>query len=92
MGFSVISDKIGPVKEQNIYADFSYTVTTSEEGRLAFGLKGGITLLDIGLVSLILPQDPDDPLFRDNVNLSDPNFGAGIYYYTEKFYAGLSAP
>lgn len=92
MGFSVISDEIGPVREQNIYADFSYTVTTSEEGRLAFGLKGGVTLLDIGLASLILPQDPDDPLFRDNVNKTFPNFGAGIYYYTEKFYAGLSAP
>ena len=92
MGFSVISDEIGPVKEQNIYADFSYTVSTSEEGRLAFGLKGGITLQDIGLVSLLLPQDPNDPLFADNVHENYPNFGAGIYYYTEKFYAGISAP
>jgi len=25
LGFSVISDKIGPVKEQNAFADFSYT-------------------------------------------------------------------
>jgi len=92
LGFSVIADEIGPVKEQNIYADISYTLTTSEEGRLAFGLKGGITLQDIGLVSLLLPQDPNDPLFADNVNEVYPNFGAGIYYYTDKFYAGLSAP
>jgi type IX secretion system PorP/SprF family membrane protein len=92
VGLSAISDQIGPVKEQNIYADFSYTLRTSEEGRLAFGLKGGVTLQDIGLVSLILPQDPNDPLFSDNVNEVYPNFGAGLYYYTEKFYAGLSAP
>ena len=91
-GFSVIADEIGPVKEQNIYADISYTISTSEEGRLAFGLKGGVTLQDIGLVSLLLPQDPNDDLFRDNVNEVYPNFGAGLYYYTEKFYAGFSAP
>jgi len=36
MGLSVIADEIGPAKEQNIYADFSYTLTTSQEGRLAF--------------------------------------------------------
>ena len=92
MGFSVIADEIGPVKEQNIYVDLSYTLTTSEEGRLAFGLKGGITLQDINLLSVVLPQDPNDPLFDDNVNEVYPNFGAGVYYYTNKFYVGLSVP
>lgn len=92
MGFSVIADEIGPVKEQNIYVDLSYTLTTSEEGRLAFGLKGGITLQDIDLLSIILPQDPNDPLFDDNVNETYPNFGAGVYYYTDKFYVGFSVP
>jgi len=93
-GFSVISDEIGPVKEQNIYADLSYTLTTSEEGRLAFGLKGGITLQDINLLDVVLPQTPngEDPLFDENVNETYPNFGAGIYYYTSKFYVGFSVP
>ncbi|MDZ7613060.1 MAG: type IX secretion system membrane protein PorP/SprF [Flavobacteriaceae bacterium] len=91
-GFSVIADEIGPVKEQNIYADLSYTIKTSEEGRLAFGLKGGVTLQRIDLLSIILPQDPNDPLFQDNVNNTYPNFGAGIFYYTEKFYVSFSVP
>ena len=47
MGLSVIADEIGPAKEQNIYVDFSYTITTSDVGKLAFGLKGGVTLLDV---------------------------------------------
>lgn len=93
-GFSVIADEIGPVKEQNIYADVSYTLTTSEEGRLAFGLKGGITLQNIDLLSVVLPQTPndEDPLFDENVNNTYPNFGAGVYYYTNKFYVGFSVP
>ena len=92
VGLSVIADEIGPVKEQNIYADLSYTLTTSEEGRLAFGLKGGVTLQDIDLLSILLPQDPNDPLFEDNVNETYPNFGAGVFYYTDKYYVGFSVP
>ncbi|WP_117882215.1 PorP/SprF family type IX secretion system membrane protein [Aureibaculum luteum] len=93
-GFSAILDEHGPVKETNVYADVSYTINTSEEGRLAFGLKGGITFFDVGLLSLVLPQTAPgvDPLFSDNVNETLPNFGAGVYYYTDKFYVGLSAP
>jgi type IX secretion system PorP/SprF family membrane protein len=90
-GLSVITDENGPVNEQNIYADFSYTIQTSEEGKLAFGLKGGFTLKDVGLFSLLTVQS-SDPAFNDNVNSSKPNFGAGAFYYTDKFYFGLSIP
>jgi len=94
MGLSVIADEIGPAKEQNIYADFSYTIMTSSEGKLAFGLKGGVTLLDVNLLDITLPQTAtgDDPLFDENINDAFPNFGAGVYYYTNKFYAGFSVP
>ena len=94
MGLSVIADEIGPAKEQNIYGDFSYTVSTSQEGRLAFGLKAGVTLLNVNLLDVVLPQTAtgDDPLFDENINDAFPNIGAGVYYYNEKFYAGFSVP
>ncbi len=93
-GFSAIIDEVGPVKEQNVYADISYTVSLSEEGRLAFGLKGGVTLFNTNFTNIILPQTPRgaDEFFDDNINRTFPNFGAGVYYYNEKFYIGLSAP
>ena len=94
MGLSMIADEIGPAKEQNLYADFSYTIPTSMEGNLAFGLKAGVTLLNVNLVDVTLPQTQtgDDPLFDENINDAFPNFGAGVYYYTEKFYVGFSVP
>ena len=93
-GFSAIADELGPVKEQNIYADISYTVSTSEEGRLAFGLKGGVSLFNTDFANIILPQTPRgaDPFFDEDINKTFPNFGAGVYYYNERFYIGLSAP
>ncbi|SDX59230.1 type IX secretion system membrane protein, PorP/SprF family [Lutibacter oricola] len=86
-GLSIIHDEIGPVKEDNIYVDLSYTIHTSEEGRLAFGLKAGVTLLDVRETIMVDPDPLNVP-----INETSPNFGAGIYYYTDKFYLGLSAP
>ena len=91
IGVSVIADEIGPVKEQNIYADFSYTINTSSEGKLAFGFKGGITLHNLDALSL-MAIDPNDPFNLDLQNKTFPNFGAGIFYYTERFYVSLSVP
>ena len=90
-GFSVIADEIGPVKEQNLFADFSYTIQTSDEGRLAFGLKGGFTFQNIDFFRLSTEQQ-DDPLFAEKLNETYPNFGAGAFYYTDDFYVGLSMP
>ena len=91
LGLSVIADEIGPVKEQNVYADFSYTINTSQEGRLAFGLKGGFTFHNLNVLALA-PIDPSEPALLDLQNSVIPNFGAGLFYYTNKFYAGLSVP
>ena len=94
MGLSAIADEIGPAQEQNIYADFSYTLATSDVGRLAFGLKAGVTLLDVNLLGVVLPEtgNAGDPVFDENINEVFPNFGAGVFYYTNKWYAGFSVP
>jgi len=97
LGLSVIADKIGPVKEQNAYADISYTINTSETGRLAFGLKGGLTFFNADMLNINLPDgthgsDMLDDLFSNNGEGTFPNIGAGLYYYTDKFYVGASVP
>ena len=91
LGLSVISDEIGPVKETNAYADFSYTVTLAGVHKLALGLKAGATFHDIGLVGLDL-IDANDPFFSENINTTTPNIGAGAFYYTDKYYLAISVP
>ena len=91
-GLSVFADKIGPVKEQNLFADISYTIQTSDTGNLAFGVKVGATFLDAQLSTLDLGDTLPDDVFRDNINNTYANFGAGAFYYTDKFYVGLSMP
>lgn len=91
LGFSIVNDQIGPTSETNFDIDFSYTIYTSTEGRLSFGLKASAHLLDIRF-SELNQFAPDITLENDIDNRFSPNFGAGVYYHNERFYAGLSVP
>jgi type IX secretion system PorP/SprF family membrane protein len=92
LGLSVTADEIGPIKEQNIYGDFSYTLKVGEKANLALGLKAGVTFLNINLNNLRTVNENDPAFLNQNPNKSQPNFGVGAFYYTDKFYAGLSTP
>jgi type IX secretion system PorP/SprF family membrane protein len=87
LGFSVIHDRVGPVRENIVSGDFSYTIFTGGEGRLAFGLKGGIRSFNIGILTTIDPDPINVPIDRVSAII-----GAGVFYYTDKFYAGFSSP
>lgn len=94
IGLSVIADEIGPVKEQNVYGDFSYTLQLGGEHKLALGLKAGATFQKIGLFSQISPSlpVPTDPGFSEDTSNIYFNLGTGIFYYTNKYYVALSVP
>lgn len=94
LGLSVVSDRIGPAVETNFNIDYSYSIQTSVTGKLSFGLKAGLDILDVDFSKLNLPRDVyNDPYFQNNIdNKLQPQIGAGVYYNTEKFYVGLSVP
>jgi type IX secretion system PorP/SprF family membrane protein len=92
LGLSVVQDQIGPANETNFTVDYSYTIQTSEEAKLSFGLKAGAHILDLDFNRLNI-LDQNDPRFQNNIdNKFQPQIGGGIYYHTQKFYAGLSVP
>jgi type IX secretion system PorP/SprF family membrane protein len=92
-GISIVNDEIGDGVVQETYFDavLSYTIDVSLEGKLSFGLKAGGNLLNLDFQGL---RNFDvEPVNVDNIeNKFSPNVGVGIYYHTNSFYAGLSAP
>ncbi len=96
MGISIVNDQIGPTSETYFDLDFSYTIQTSDDARLSFGIKGSAHLLDIRFSelnqNLADPGGPDPTLQQDIQNRFSPNIGAGVYYHTQRFYAGFSVP
>lgn len=91
VGVSIVSDKIAVINENNVSADISYNIGLSSNSKLAFGLKGGVTMLDVDLLALETVT-PGDVMFDENIDKTSPTLGAGMFYYTDKFYAGLSIP
>ena len=93
LGLSFISDKIGPVTEQNVFGDFSYTIRLSEKDKLALGLKAGVAFHQVGLrdIQSSLP-DPSEGIFGQDINDASLNLGVGAFYYSDKYYVALSVP
>jgi type IX secretion system PorP/SprF family membrane protein len=83
--------KFGVTKSQSIYASYAYNIKL-EKGKIAFGLKGGFdrSNSDYSGLKTTVPNDPvftgnDKPYFL-------PNFGAGVYYFSDKLFGGISVP
>ena len=92
LGLSVINDKIGPMQTASVYADFAYHLKINAKSKLSLGVKAGGNLFNASLADLQVTQS-NDVAFASNLQSRFlPNFGFGAYYYTHRFYAGLSIP
>lgn len=93
LGFSIINDKIGVTKTTGINAYYSYQISFSDNSMLSFGLQGGVSNYKGDFTGVNLsPNGGFDNAFGTNVNEFLPNFGAGVFYNTNKFYIGFSVP
>ncbi|MGM0390364.1 MAG: PorP/SprF family type IX secretion system membrane protein [Bacteroidota bacterium] len=92
LGLSVINDKTGYENYTYLYGDFSYTINVSQDVTLSFGLKAGMSYYDLDEDLFSEPSVLQDPFFREQFNKWTPNFGAGLFLSSQKWYLGLSAP
>ena len=91
LGLSVINDKVGPIHQTMLFADYAYSIQTAPNAKLAFGLKAGMNIYQADLLALS-PTQSNDPAIYNISNRLLPNIGVGVYYYSDKGYFGVSAP
>jgi type IX secretion system PorP/SprF family membrane protein len=90
LGFTVIADQIGPVKSIGALGSYAYRIPIGN-GKLSFGLRAGIYNYTYNW-SEITYKDQNDVYNTGNITSRIvPTADAGIYYYTNTLYAGLSA-
>jgi len=87
LGLSIVHDKVFIRSNTEVFADFSYAFQVSEIATLSFGLKAGGSFLNVNLQELGIA---DDTSLSENIDNFNPNLGAGVLYYTDRFYASLS--
>ena len=90
LGLILSNDRIGATEQSDIFANYSYQLRLGK-GKLAFGLKGGVSNYVFKSSNLTV-WDANDEVFAAKRTVWLPKAGAGLYYYSDKWYAGFSIP
>lgn len=93
IGVQAVRDQIGISKETIANVSAAYRLPLSERAKLSFGLSAGINMLDYNFNDLELGS-VNDAFFDPSNNIKDnkANVGAGLYYYTNNTFLGVSVP
>lgn len=92
LGGTVMRDQHGPVTQYGLIVDVAYRMFLANDQKLAFGIKGGLNLFQGNFASLH-PLEANDQVFQQDVSTkTDPQFGFGVMWYSDRFYLGLSSP
>ena len=91
LGLNVTHDQIAVTGRTTISPSYAYRIHFKNGAILSMGIQASIMNYRAGLTDLN-PKDGSDAVFSADVNTWMANFGVGAYYYTNKYYIGLSAP
>ncbi len=91
LGVQLFNDRLGITKTTGGAVSYAYRLKIGESA-LSFGLQGSVRqfIADFTRASLS-SSNPYDPAFAYNVNKIFLNVGTGVYFNSDRFYAGISA-
>ena len=94
VGANLVHDQLGVTKQTWISGTYAYRFKIGEgkqNMKLSLGINAGMLLYKSNLTELYV-TDVNDPAFSENVSRILPDVGAGIYFYGQHFYVGVSVP
>lgn len=91
LGLMVSRDQIGVSDNYEIYTNYAYRFRILG-GKMSLGLKAGVTINQNLFSQLETIQDDEAFSKGEDESVVLPNFGVGVYYYNDYFFAGASVP
>lgn len=92
MGLNMVNDQVGSRRRTAVYYNVSSSIKLNDKNhRLAFGLSGGLDVMSYDFTNLNV-HDVSDPFYGSSLATTKGNVGAGVYYYSENHYVGVSSP
>lgn len=89
-GISLLNDKQGPARTTTGMLTYAYRIQTGGNSFLGLGVTFGASEYMIDRDRLD-PNDPNDPEIEAGmVNTFTPNLNTGLFFHSQKFFAGLS--
>lgn len=92
IGASITNDRIGLTDRWNMDFNYAYRIQLPKESVLSIGLRGSVSYMSIRWDNAELTQVFDQSVPAAQNSKIMPNFGAGIYYQSRKWYLGFSMP
>ena len=92
LGLSINHDKIGPTNSWQFNGIYAYRFDFDNDHKLGIGLQGSIRNYRVKFSETTALQTGDGQLSTADESRMIPNFGIGLYYYTPKYFIGLSIP
>lgn len=92
VGLFIFHESVGVNDYIDVYGNYAFRFNLGS-GRLSLGLKAGASFIHGNYTEIETdPYGETDEVFENNESYTRPNFGVGVYYYTDEYYFGLSVP
>jgi len=90
IGFTLVSDKAGPITATNIDATYAYHIGLTSTLNLALGVAAGVAHTSLN-TSILTTTTPDDPAVDDaSGGVWSPDLSVGVWAYSSNYYLGAS--
>ncbi len=94
IGLKLLNDRTGPLNHFAGYLSYAYHIGISKQTSIAAGFEAGLRSISLDRNKLDFgSSNPIDPAVYNSgqINTIKPDFGAGVWVYSPRFFAGLSA-
>ncbi|MFN0276443.1 MAG: type IX secretion system membrane protein PorP/SprF [Chitinophagales bacterium] len=92
MGLKILQESIGATNKLQLGLQYAYRIHVSNTGVLALGIDVSATNYQLNFQELTAYQVGDPAFIYQPENTWSPNVGAGIWFNTNKIFAGISSP
>lgn len=91
LGVTAYQDQIGVASQTGFFANYAFRIRLNK-GTLSLGMLGGYSGYQERLTEIKTTESGDARFSSNTPMVFAPNFGFGTYYYTKRFYFGISVP
>jgi type IX secretion system PorP/SprF family membrane protein len=92
VGITIVNDKIGVHKNLSVLTNYAYHLRVAEKSYFSMGIQAGINNLKSDYASLVSMTNNDPKLYDPILSRTFFDFGAGVYFRSPRFHAGISVP
>lgn len=91
LGLLLLNDQLGSKNETGAMLNYAYRMKL-KNGKLSLGMAAGLSNLNTDLAKVRFTDTGDDLIQVSARRATLPEFSLGAYYYSKRFYLGVSMP